>query len=98
MAKMFKVEANKFHAYDFDSRVGLNCSQLHCTFSCLLDDVSHRFYIWLGDLTIDKLTKSTFVNLANFAEENGALKMVLIQNRDHCQKGNLILISYFVYR
>jgi len=86
MAKMFKVQENKFHAYDFDSRVGLNCSQIHCTFNCLLDEANQRFYVWMGDITVDKLTKSTFLNLANFADKNGATKMILIQNRDHCQK------------
>jgi len=51
-----------------------------------LDEDKKRFYVWLGDITVDKLTKSTFMNLATFAEEKGALVMVMIQTRDHCQK------------
>jgi len=35
-------------------------------------------------MTLDKLTKSSYMNLATFAEERGAEEMVLIQNRDHC--------------
>jgi len=43
-----------------------------------LEETNKRFFVWLGDVTIDKLTKSTFMNLANFADERGATKMVMI--------------------
>jgi hypothetical protein len=33
------------------------------------DEESHRFYVWLGDLAIEKFTKTTFLNLVNFAEK-----------------------------
>jgi len=51
-----------------------------------MDSENKRFYIWLGDITVAKLTKSTFMNLANFAESKGALSMVLVLLRDHSQK------------
>jgi len=86
MLQLFKGERDQFSAVEFDSRVGLNCSQIHSTFQCLLDSGNKRFYVWLGDMTIDKLTKSSFLNLANFAEERFASKMILILNRDHFQK------------
>jgi len=49
-----------------------------------MDNENKRFYIWLGDITVSKFTKSTFMNLANFAESKGALSMVLVLIRDHC--------------
>jgi len=51
-----------------------------------MDNENKRFYIWLGDITVNKFTKSTFMNLANFAESKGALSMVLVLIRDHCEK------------
>lgn len=72
LRKLFKVPENKDIAYEFDSRIGLNGSQVHCTFPCLLDQENKFFYVWLGDTTIDKLTKSTFLNIADFAEVKGA--------------------------
>jgi len=38
-------------------------------------------------VTIEKFTKSTFLNLANFAETSGAKQLVLVMLRDHSQKG-----------
>jgi len=84
LRKLFKVKENKDSAFEFDSRVGLNGSQIHSTFPCLLDEENKRFYVWLGDITINKFTKSTFMNLADFAESKSATSMVLVQVRDHC--------------
>jgi len=83
MLKLFKGEKDRFSAVEFDSRIGLNCSQIHSTFQCLLDSGNKRFYVWLGDMNIDKLTKSSFLNLANYAEERFASKMILILTREH---------------
>lgn len=84
LAKLFKLSQEKMSVYEFDSRVGLNCSQILATFCCIMDEENKRFLISLGDITIDKFTKSTFMNLANFAEEKGAKSMIFVQNRDHC--------------
>jgi hypothetical protein len=86
LMKMIKLNDDKFKLMDFDAKVGLNASVLHHNYPCLLDEDKKKFFVWLGDITIDKFNKSTFMNLANFAENNGATSMVLIQNRDHCQK------------
>lgn len=72
--------------FELDSKVGLTGQLCHWSFPCLFDEDSTRFYVWLGDVTIDKFTKSIFLNLVAFAEKTGASKMILIQNRDHCQK------------
>lgn len=83
---MVKVNEENFKLCDFEAKIGLNGSQKHSNFPCLLEEDSKRFFVWLGDVTIDKFNKSTFLNLVNFAENNGANKMVLVQNRDHVQK------------
>jgi len=53
-----------------------------------MDSENKRFIIWLGDITIDKFTKSTFMNLADFAESKDATSLVFVQMRDHSQKDN----------
>jgi alcohol dehydrogenase class IV len=40
----------------------------------------------MGDVPIEKFNKSTFMNLANYAEKNGAQSMILVQDRNHTQK------------
>lgn len=50
----------------------------------------------LGDITIDKFTKSTFMNLVDFCEKLNATQMILVQNRDHVQKGMIELMSYIL--
>ena len=57
------------------------------------DDATKIFYVWLGDLSIEKFTKTIYMNLINFAEKAGSSKMILIQDRDHRQKGKLLKID-----
>ena len=40
----------------------------------------------MGDVTIDRFTKTTFLNLVSFAENQGAKQMILLCNREHPQK------------
>lgn len=51
-----------------------------------MDQENCRFYVWMGDATIEKFTKSTFMNLVDFAEKAGATSIILIQTRAHPQK------------
>lgn len=74
--------------FEFDSRVGLNGQQCLWKFPCILEEVHHRFFVWLGDVSIEKFTKSTFMNLVDFADKAHSQKLVLVQNRNHAQKGN----------
>lgn len=84
---MINVSEDKAEIFEFDARVGLNGSQCQWSFPCLFNKESLAFFVMLGDVTIDKFTKTTFMNLVAFAEKTGAVKMILIQNRDHVQKG-----------
>lgn len=51
-----------------------------------METESKKFFVWLGDITIDKFTKTTFLNIVQFAETAGASSLVIVQNRDHAQK------------
>lgn len=87
---MFKVSEGKFKLFDIDSRAGLNGSQTHWSYPCMQDEESSRFFIWLGDVSIDKFTKTTFLNLVSFAEKAGSSNMILVMDRDHPQKGKIL--------
>jgi hypothetical protein len=72
MIEILKLKEGSYKLYDIDSRVGLNGSKCFSQFQCLHDEDSQRFYVWMGGMTIDKFTKTTFLNLVNFAEKAGA--------------------------
>jgi len=83
LAQLIKVTNGSYQLIEFDSRVGLNASQTLCTFQCLFDETSKTFYVYLGNATIDKFTKSTFLNLVTIAEKVSATKVVIVQTREH---------------
>lgn len=66
--------------------MGLNGSKSCWSFPCVYDEQTQKFFVWLGDITIDRFTKTTFLNLVNFAEKAGAQQMILVNLRDHAQK------------
>lgn len=84
------VKANEMNVklYEFDARVGLNGSYSQWNYPCIFNEENRVFFVLIGDVTIDKFNKTSFMNLVAFAEKAGAAKMVLIQERDHVQKGN----------
>jgi hypothetical protein len=69
--------------YEFDSRVGLNGQKCLWMFPCILDSVHSRFFVWMGDVSIEKFTKSTFMNLVGFSEKAGAKQLILVVSRSH---------------
>jgi len=91
LLEMFKNTSAK--QINIDSKVGLNGGQTNWSFPCMNDEASKRFYVWLGDLNIDKFTKSTLLNLVDFAEKAGCNKLFLVMDRDHPQKGKRILLT-----
>jgi len=86
LLKLLKTSEGFYKLSEFDCRVGLNAAHLHANYPCLLDTQHNRFFVWMGDVPIDKFNKSTFMNLANYAEKNGATSMILVQSRNHVQK------------
>lgn len=83
---LFKVEAEKCKLFEVDSRIGLNGSSTLWSFPCLQDEQRENLIVWLGDINIEKFTKTTFMNLVNFGEKANCKKIIFVQNRDHAQK------------
>lgn len=86
MMQLFRIKDGQVKHFELDSRVGLNGAQVCWSFPCVLDEQRQTFFVWLGDITIERFTKTTFLNLTNFAEREGATQIMLIQPRDHVQK------------
>lgn len=78
MQQIFRVNMEKVKMFEIDSRVGLNGSTTNWHFSCMQDEERKNFIVWLGDVNIDKFTKSTFMNLVHFAEKAGCTQMILV--------------------
>ena len=51
-----------------------------------MDFASGRFYVWLADTDIALFTKSTFMNLCDFAEKQDAKKVLILIDAQHVQK------------
>ena len=64
---LFRVSNDDMEQFELDSKMGLNGSLDYWSFPCLLDKPSKRFYVWFGETTIDKFTKTTFLNIVSFA-------------------------------
>jgi len=84
--KMLDLKEGDYKMYEFDARIGLNGQQCLWKFPCIFEVTHARFFVWMGDVTIDRFTKSTFMNLVGFAEKSCAKQMVLVQTRAHPQK------------
>ena len=92
MMQLFRIKDGQVKHFELDSRVGLNGAQVCWSFPCVLDEQRQIFFVWIGDITIERFTKTTFLNLTNFAENAGATEIMLVQPRDHVQKGKNIRI------
>jgi len=78
MTSVIKVRQGRFRVYELNSRVGLNGSKSLEKFECLMETENKKFFVNLGDISIDKFTKSTFLNMVEFAEKAGASSLVVI--------------------
>ena len=83
LLSMVKVQNDQFKLFELDCRVGLNAAHHFESYACLIEEQKHRFYVYLGDISIDKFTKSTYLNIVSFAEKHGANSIVLILDREH---------------
>jgi hypothetical protein len=75
---MVKVNSESAKLFEFDARIGLNGSHCQWSFPCLYNEENQIFFVMMGNVTIDKFTKTTFMNLVAFAEKTGAAKMILL--------------------
>ena len=55
-------------------------------FACIFEPESLKFFVWLGDTDFSLFTKSTFMNLSNFAEAQGARTISFVIYHQHRQK------------
>ena len=74
------------HKLLFDVCAGLSGSETLCQYPCIFETESARFFVWLGDTDISLFTKSTFMNLSNFAESAGAKSINFLVFHTHRQK------------
>ena len=83
MQSLLRLDECQVKNFEIDSRVGISGSQTCWTFPCVYDDSSAKFFVWLGDVPLDRFSKTTFLNLVNFGQNLGATMMVIIMNREH---------------
>jgi hypothetical protein len=86
MMQLFKCKEGQAKYFDIESKVGLQGSQTCWSYPCIQDAAREKFFVWMGDVPLDRFTKTTFLNLVNFAENAGAKQMILTINREHNQK------------
>ena len=72
--------------YLFDACAGLSGVETLHQYACVYEADSRRFFVWLGDLEFSLFTKSTFMNLSNFAEGVGAQTITFCIYHQHRQK------------
>ena len=89
LQQIFKSEIGKSRLFEVDSRIGLNGTSTFWSFPCLHDEAKEILIVWLGDINFDKFTKTTFMNLVNFAEKSNCKQIVFVMDREHPQKSIL---------
>lgn len=62
----------------FDACAGLSGSETLSQYPCIFEPQNARFFVWLGDTDLALFTKSTFMNLSNFAESAGARTVIFL--------------------
>ena len=67
----------------FDACAGLSGTETLNQYPCIYEPDSARFFVWLGDTDLALFTKSTFMNLSNFAESAGARTVVFLVFHAH---------------
>ena len=67
----------------FDLSGGLSGSEVLKHYPCLFEERSARFFVWLGDADFAYFTRSTFMNLCNFAEGAGARTITFLVYHEH---------------
>lgn len=86
LVKQLDLTKGKFKKFVVDSCAGLLGSETLRQYPCLMDFASGRFYVCMSDTDFELFTKSTFMNLCNFAENHGAEKLLLLLDANHPQK------------
>ena len=69
---MVNLPKETTHKFVFDVCAGLSGTETLHQYPCVYEEASRCFFVWLGDTEFALFTKSTFMNLCNFAEDLGA--------------------------
>lgn len=80
------LNVSSFNSFVINSQAGLSGTTTIATYPCVL--TATKFFVWLGATSITVFDKSTFMNLANLAEKEGATDMYLILERSNQHKQN----------
>lgn len=80
------LNVGSFSSFVINSQAGLSGTTTVATYPCIL--TASRFFVWLGSTSISVFDKSTFMNLTNLAEKEGAKEMYLVLERQNPQKQN----------
>ena len=79
-------QSDSTRKYLFDVCAGLSGTETLVQFPCVFEPGSQRFFVWLGDLDFALFTKSSFMNLSNFAEDAGATTITFLVYHEHRHK------------
>ena len=80
------LNVGSFSSFVINSQAGLAGTTTVATYPCIL--TASRFFVWLGSTSISVFDKSTFMNLTNLAEKEGAKEMYLVLERLNPHKQN----------
>ena len=78
MSIMAGLQTETTGKYLFDAQAGLSGTDLVHRYPCIHDELSNKFFVWLGDTDFAIFTKSTFMNLSNFGESVGAISITFL--------------------
>lgn len=83
MQGLLKIGVSSLEYFEIESRTGLTGQKINWIFPCFSNQVSKSFFVLLREgVTIDKITRSTYLNLVRFAQKRtNARTLVFIMPR-----------------
>lgn len=77
----FYSGSKKYNTFTIESVGGLLGTDTLAQFPCIQECATQRFYAQIGMTDIVFFTKSTLLNLCDFAEKRGATELIFILDR-----------------
>lgn len=85
MTSLLSIKDDECQAYVIDACAGLSGKETVHQWPCVLYD--DKLIVWLDETSLSMFTKSTFMNLCEFAEQEcAAKKLVFLLSATHSQK------------
>lgn len=79
----FYSGSSRYTTFTIESQGGLLGTDTLAEFPCVHESATHRFFVQIGMTDIAFFTKSTLLNLCDFAEKQGASELIFILDRDN---------------